>query len=1547
MQSRGRILAQQDSRSYHNFQPYADMSEDEFYSPVHTDPGITQYYQDFETFVDEIDSSPSPVERSITIHRPVYQTPSSLGHRVVGRQERRQYGCYAAHVGPEWVPGAHVVHDASSGLPLSAPHSRAPGSGRDHIQTGANPRNSFGLRLRPVSDLPDRFRGVFKFGVFNAVQSTCFDKVLYSQDNLVISAPTGSGKTVLFELAIIGMLMDAKHDLQSSKCIYVAPTKALCTEKCKEWTAKLGGLGVKCCELTGDTLLLGKGIWGDAKNAQVVVTTAEKWDSLTRNWDDHFRILSQIRLFLVHILNESRGSILEVVVSRMKARGSAIRFLLVSATVPNIEDVASWIGSNHDSNWPATIFQFGEEFRPCKLTKLVYAVAKPKGQNDFAYAHTIDCRLFSVLQRHSAKKPILIFCPTRKGTVATAKQLAKDYEQALKAKQALPWSPPPRIDRTFHDKGLAPLAAMGIAVHHAGLTIDDRKVVEELYIQKTLRVLVATSTLAVGVNLPAHLVVIKGVKLYQNGEMREYSDLDVVQMMGRAGRPQFDAEGIAIILCETELEHKYRALAQGTTTLESRLHENLTEHLNSEIGLGTISNVETAKDWIRRSFLFRRIQKNPQHYDIGKEETQTWQEKIDEVVIQSIYSLRETRLITFSERDGGLCSTEYGDIMSKFYIRQSTMRCILGLPSSASIREILEMISCCEELADLKLRGGEKQLYEKIRRLDDIRFPPKKVSCTSDKIFLLIQAVLAGLSLNNPEFKAPEGQPYLEAVSIFRHVSRIATGETFDHVRCSGAYPRQAVAEVAIVNHSGAQAKHALELVRCLNAKTWEDRPLVLRQIEHIGEKSVKYNKILAENGITSIQKLRQTLPLCIEELLNRRPPFGFEVIAAVNEFPKYFLNLKELRYTPSNGNTAVEVELCIECGVSQDTSVVQRVKKPRRTGTQMTTLLTVTSDFVFVDFRRIATKALREKKEFTLSVQLMKPSQAISVYIASEKIAGITVTATYKPAIAPDKYPILDTRPLTSVEMDLEGLEDVPGFWDMELTDEDAPVTDLTKARDRDVNGPKPNKSRPLRLGSPAVQPKELRERKRPDGKYDCNHSCKNKSRCRHYCCNEGLSEPPRVSRKKELTNTEDLPTAMPKSCSTKEPSVGFTHPPRSSQLVPVQLPGTVQPSLTSQQVHANVEVSPNFKRAVVQCLDTNEGKRPKKVPNFDLELTTLTRSSSPAFKTMLTNGSYGDDELPTISELLEKEKSSQSETDYTDAEVDAMIRDMPLDSLSAGNGRKRERAQQDKSRSVTPPILRSDTVGSVLYCSGTLYNGKFEQETEGHAAKRPRTKSTRQLFGQPPLLLEDKTSMPVQYPDDKLLMAPLFLHLSEDEDAMNSTRHVVDNADIPISDCAIGYENDFYLDKTYFDVTTNSGSEIAVHPVTEWSAKHPSSSEWSRDDASTHRKLHDRSPESIKDMATHMPWREEMVPELVDLSSSRITDFPQSDPDESHSQLQNDSEFGFAGRTLRTSAASGARTHIPITQGRASDTRAQLDDPLAEFDRWLASGAVDIIAN
>lgn len=135
-----------------------------------------------------------------------------------------------------------------------------------------------------------------------------------------------------------------------------------------------------------------------------------------------------------------------------------VRFVAVSASVPNIDDVARWIGSRKHANEPfndiesmpkAAVYtvrqylciadqQFGEEFRPVPLVRKLRHF---DATNDFALGSRLDKELFPILREYSGGKPILIFCPTRKACQTTAEHIYKEYEAAMHAHRPLPWDP--------------------------------------------------------------------------------------------------------------------------------------------------------------------------------------------------------------------------------------------------------------------------------------------------------------------------------------------------------------------------------------------------------------------------------------------------------------------------------------------------------------------------------------------------------------------------------------------------------------------------------------------------------------------------------------------------------------------------------------------------------------------------------------------------------------------------------------------------------------------------------------------------------------------------------------------------------------------------------------------------------------------------------------------------------------------------------------------------------------------------------------------------
>lgn len=259
--------------------------------------------------------------------------------------------------------------------------------------------------LKCVSDLPAPFRSTFSFRYFNSLQSECFSPCFLSDINMVISAPTGSGKTVLFELCILRLLSrfiseEGRfiHVKGTLKTIYIAPSKALVQEKLRDWNHKFGSWGINCLELTGDNETYNI---RNIQEADIILTTPEKFDAVTRYRikDGGLSFFSDISLVLideVHLLNDPRGAALEAIVSRIKMLArkpemklnplSHVRFLAVSATVPNIEDLAEWLMVPVQG-----VKKFGEEMRPVKLTTRVYGYTAAK--NDFLFEKMFSCNI--------------------------------------------------------------------------------------------------------------------------------------------------------------------------------------------------------------------------------------------------------------------------------------------------------------------------------------------------------------------------------------------------------------------------------------------------------------------------------------------------------------------------------------------------------------------------------------------------------------------------------------------------------------------------------------------------------------------------------------------------------------------------------------------------------------------------------------------------------------------------------------------------------------------------------------------------------------------------------------------------------------------------------------------------------------------------------------------------------------------------------------------------------------------------------------------------
>ncbi|CAG8956625.1 hypothetical protein HYFRA_00011936 [Hymenoscyphus fraxineus] len=998
--------------------------------------------------------------------------------------------------------------------PYGSPVKRTPQT----LALAHAPPLAHGIQLVSPHDLPDRFRSIFPYELFNAVQSKCFNPIYRTNDNVVVSAPTGSGKTALLELAICRAI-DQNSSTQF-KIVYQAPTKSLCSERMRDWSKKFSHLNLECAELTGDTT---HAEMAKVRKASVIITTPEKWDSITRKWSDHHRLVQMVQLFLideVHIVKEVRGATLEAVVSRMKSMGANVRFVALSATIPNSEDIAVWFGKNHcNQQLPAHRETFGEDFRPVKLQKHVYGYDDK--MNDFVFEKLLDGKLPAIIRKHTEKKPIMIFCFTRKSCENTAKLLADWWASQTAADRA--WSPPVQ-QVSLQNSELQALARCGVAFHHAGLEYHDRQIVENSFLKGNISVICCTSTLAVGVNLPCHLVILKGTVTFQDGHVAEYSDLEVMQMLGRAGRPQFEDSAVAVIMTKMDKKQRYERMISGTDVLESSLHLNLIEHLNSEIGLGTVNSIGSAKSWLEGTFLAVRMRLNPNYYKIdGIYPGGDTDERLKQVCERDIKLLREHELVTGGHE---IKCTVYGDAMSRYMIQFETMKLLLSISKEAKTEEILNILCMAKDFQDFRMKPNQRACLKELNQSPFMKFPIKgNISTTSQKISLLVQSQLGAMEHPTAkEFSTLRRQFMIEKSVILDRMKRL--------VRC--------VIDCKAYDCDAISTRHALELSRSFSAGFWEHSNLQLQQVSQIGP--VAARKLVTHN-INTIEKLSALDTASIERYVGKNPPFGRQIKDRVSGFPNLTLEELSVNKVTTKTEQKPKVKIRVRVGYSNTRMPVWNGLKPSLTFTAETT-----KSGRLVHFWRGSIFQLDHGFELAFMAELPSVIDEIYCVVACDEIVGTQRTHSIQHKIPASEFP-----PPTPRKTVVSNSSQFKGASDDEFGGDDLQDSDLLNvAAELELVGDSDGFvdvedviAQSSKKSTDTTMPKISGSVQMPNGKWTCNHLCrdglKNGNPCKHKCCHEGLDKPPKskVRTKASSSKQNVAPSKSYKTASVKHNTV------------------------------------------------------------------------------------------------------------------------------------------------------------------------------------------------------------------------------------------------------------------------------------------------------------------------------------------------------------------------------------------------------------------------
>ncbi|XP_068085196.1 DNA polymerase theta [Anabrus simplex] len=413
-----------------------------------------------------------------------------------------------------------------------------------------------------------------------------------SGGNLVYSAPTSAGKTLVAEILAIKTVLERKK-----KVMIILPFVSVVREKMFYFQDLLSSSGVRVEGLMGSHSLP-----GGFRSVNIAVCTIEKANSLINRLMEEgcLKDLGAIVVDELHLLGDQfRGYILELMLTKIKYMCTmnsniSVQIIGMSATLPNLDLLAKWLGAD----------LFKTDFRPIPLReflkvgptvydkemKLLYHLRTEYNFKDDP-DHIIHLCLETIFDGHSS----LIFCPTKNWCEKLAESIAKElrtlgnsgHPLGLKLREQLDSG---AIAEALEQLKMCPVGldavlkkvvAFGVAFHHAGLTLDERDIIENLFRKGTLRILVATSTLSSGVNLPARRVIVRTPLFHGKPlEIQVYQ-----QMIGRAGRMGKDTAGESFLVCSKgEQKIAQQIIQAGLKPIESCLgHGGLSSSLKRAI----------------------------------------------------------------------------------------------------------------------------------------------------------------------------------------------------------------------------------------------------------------------------------------------------------------------------------------------------------------------------------------------------------------------------------------------------------------------------------------------------------------------------------------------------------------------------------------------------------------------------------------------------------------------------------------------------------------------------------------------------------------------------------------------------------------------------------------------------------------------------------------------------------------------------------------------------------------------------------------------------
>lgn len=725
------------------------------------------------------------------------------------------------------------------------------------------------------SDFESLFPGIKSF---NPIQTQSFTALYNTDDNVLLAAPAGSGKTFCAEFAILRMIQRAAQGKAATgtaaRAVYVAPLPAIVDERLVDWSQRYGkALGLHVVRLHGDAQADLKAL----ESGNIVLSTPEAWDALSRRWRQR-KAVQDVSLFIadeMHLIGGQHGPSMEVVTSRMryvssvleKESGKKIRIVALSASLANARDLAAWIGTTSHSvfNFPPSVRPVPVEihmqgFDIANLEARMEAMARPA---------------YHALTRHVPDgSPAIIFVPTRKHARLAAldvlTQAAADGDPT-KFRQAAEEDLTPFLGKV-RDHALKHALSYGVAFLHEAQRKEEQAMVRTLFDAGAVQVLIATAPMAWGMSSAGKVVLIMGTQYYDvTGQgTNDYSITDILQMVGRAGRPSTDAQGICVVFCHSPKKQFYKKFLFEALPVESHLDAALHDTLAAEVITRTVTNKQDAVDYLTWSFYYRRLTQNPNYYNMTGVSHRHVSDHLSELVESTLSDLESSKLIAI-ENEYDLEPLNLGMIAAYYCITYTTIELFAAsLAAKTKVKGLLEILCAASEYDQVVVRPGEDGTLKKILAHAPLSVEKPRYTDPHTKVNALIQAHISRSHLN--------------------------ADLAFDAQQAIAAAPRLLQAMVDVISSSGwlNPALATMELSQMMTQAVWQ-RDSVLLQIPGVTADAAAAATAAGVETVFDVSEMeddarRETLQLVSEDdvaranaWLARYPDIGvnYEVVDA------------------------------------------------------------------------------------------------------------------------------------------------------------------------------------------------------------------------------------------------------------------------------------------------------------------------------------------------------------------------------------------------------------------------------------------------------------------------------------------------------------------------------------------------------------------------------------------------------------------------------------------------------------------------------------------